>query len=110
MKRLRVYGSSDDLIECDGLPGCAEFNIIEDGPYIASLQIHSPTHGTLRIHIIYDECWSFAVGQSDEDDIYPNWPIKHSVAENGYSMLLEIECADDAKLIPEGKLENLNDL
>ena len=107
MKKLQMFGSSDDLLECDGLPGCDEFNVIKDGPYIASLQVHSPTQGTLRIHAIYDGCWSFAVGQSDEDDIYPNWPIKYSLAKkyNGYSMLLEIECADDAKLIPEGKLE-----
>ncbi len=103
MKKLQVFGSSDDLIEFSGLPGCDEFNIYKAGPYIACFQVCSKTEGSLYIHVIYDGCWSFAVGQSDEDDTYPDWPIKNSLAKeyNGYSMLLEIECADDAKLLRE---------
>ena len=98
MKTLRIYGASDDLIETEGLPGCDEFNVIQDGPHIATLQVYSTGAGCgFSIHAIYDGCWSFAIGQTSEDDEIPDWPVRLSWA--GYTQTIEIDCPDDAEMI-----------
>jgi hypothetical protein len=93
MKTLQMFGASDDLIEVSGIKGADEFNIVKDGPYITSFNIS----GKIRIHAIYDGCWSFAPGQVDEDIPLPNWPIRIKQSEEkDYSTLLEIDVPDDS--------------
>ena len=93
MKTLQMFGASDDLIEISGIKGADEFNIVEDGPYIASFNIS----GKIRIHVIYDGCWCFAPGQVDEDIPLPDWPIRIKQSkEKEYSTLLEIDVPDDS--------------
>ena len=94
MKVCTIYGSSDDLIEIGGVEGAGEFNIISDDLCIASFVLGNK----MRIRALYDGCWSFAVGQVDEDIELPEWPVKISQAENGYSTLLEIKVPDDVKI------------
>jgi hypothetical protein len=64
MQTAIFYGSSDDLIEVDGVKGGDEFNAYTPGDncYAGSFNLG----GKMRIHAIYDGCWSFAVGQVDE--------------------------------------------
>ena len=97
MKTASFYGASDDLIEIAGVPGADEFNICKDGPYIATFNLG----GKVRIHAFYDGCWSFAVGQVDEDIPLPDWPIRITQHEKGYSTQLEIDVPDDTKVFLE---------
>jgi hypothetical protein len=98
MQTATFYGSSDDLIEIGGVKGADEFNIIEDGPYIATFNLG----GKMRIHCLYDGCWSFAVGQVDEEIPLPDWPVRvKQSGENGYSTQLEIDVPDDVKVFQE---------
>lgn len=98
MKTFSMYGASDDLIEASGVRGAKEFYSLEDGTYHGSFNLG----GKMRIHAIYDGCWSFAVGQIDEEIPLPDWPIRIGrTPECAYSTLLEIDVPDDAKLFQE---------
>lgn len=117
MKTLQVYGASDDLIEFSGIEGADEFDICDhpNSPYVATFAVDKQ----LKIHVLYDGRWSFAVGQYDKDIPLPNWPIRISTkymysnkhrramldqfpedkeVDRCYSTLLEIDVPDDAKL------------
>ncbi len=104
-KTFQIYGGSDDLIETSGISGCDEFNVIRDGPYMGSVRIDSED-ASVRVHCLYDGCWSFAVGQVTDDEPFPVWPI--TVDRGGgvpeYSMRVTIEVPDDAVLVPEKSL------
>ena len=101
MQKAQFYGSSDDLIEISGVKGGDEYTISSDetnGKTITSFNLG----GQMRIHVIYDGCWSFAVGQVDEDIKLPDWPIRISQSkENGYSTCLEIDVPDNVKVFQE---------
>lgn len=94
MQTAIFYGASDDLIEVEGIKGADEFNIVADGPWIATFGIG----GKLVVHALYDGCWSFAVGQEDESIPLPDWPIRIKQHEKAYSVRLEIDCPDDVKV------------
>jgi hypothetical protein len=101
MKTFSIYGCSDDLVEAEGIKGCDEFNVIEDDGLVkASFKIVYKK-SALRIRVLYDGCWSFSVGQIDDLD-FPDWKIKTIPSPNcTYSMQIEIEVPDSAKLIRE---------
>lgn len=99
MKTLSVYGSSDDLIEMEGIEGADEFNpkgFRDSDDIMASFDVVSGVDG-LRIYAIYDGCWSFAVGQTNDSYPLPDWPIRIT-NEHDYSVRLEIDCPDDARV------------
>lgn len=85
MKVIEFYGASDDLIEVDGdAPGCDEYNVISDGPLIATFAVEAD-EGGCRVHAIYTTggVWSFAVAQMEEDFPVPaDWTI--STANGGF--------------------------
>jgi hypothetical protein len=100
MKTLTMYGASDDLVEADGIPGADEFDCYQPRP---GEDIHASfvLGGRMRIRAIYDGCWSFAIGQVEEETPLPDWPIRISQHERGYSTLVEIDVPDDVSLIRE---------
>lgn len=77
-----ISGASGDLIEIDG-DIREEYNVIEDGPYIAKLIIG----GRLAVHVLYDGCWSFAPCRVEEDIPIPeSWEIEFGkVGDREYS-------------------------
>lgn len=95
MKTAKFYGASDDLIEVEGIRGADEFNVYGDGPHMARFNLG----GMMRIHAIYDGCWSFAVGMVDEEIPLPDWPVR--LTSEGYSMVLEIDVPDTVKVFQE---------
>ena len=98
MKTAKFYGASDDLIEVEGVKGADEFNVVAAGPHIASFNLG----GKMRIHALYDGCWSFAVSQVDEEIPLPDWPIRISQSKDSkYSTCLEVDVPDDVKLFQE---------
>lgn len=114
MKILTMYGASDDLIEAAGIGDCDAFSA--DGDPSAEVQGRFQvlsSEGQLEIFALYPNtgCWSFAVSQIEDDVALPDWPIRVSQYNKGftkggfrYSTLLEINCPDDARLIriPQG--------
>lgn len=96
------YGASDDLIEVEGVKGADEFSAwTKDDDDVAGV---FNVGGKLRVRAIYDGCWSFSVGQVDEDIPLPDWPIRvRQSASVPYSVALEIECPDDVKVFREGR-------
>lgn len=98
MQTAIFSGASDDLIEIEGVKGADEFNVIADGPYIAAFNLG----GQMRVHAIYDGCWSFAVGQVDEDVQLPDWPVRLSMQPGvAHSTRLEIDVPSNVKVFRE---------
>lgn len=95
MQTAVFYGASDDLVEVEGVKGEDEFTAPGNGPYMGAFNLG----GKIRVHAIYDGCWSFAVGKVDEDIPLPNWPTR--ISETGYTMRLEIDVPDDVKVFRE---------
>jgi hypothetical protein len=114
--KLTVYGSSDDLVEMDGtgvtFPSeggrtTAEYNVYPKGNCPVVFLIRDGADKTRAVlYAIYGEggCWTFAVGQADEEVPVPPglgvvvlapsavtcWP-----SMNGYSMVLTATWDDD---------------
>lgn len=91
MKTFTIYGSSDDLVETSGVPGTDEFNIISSGDHVGTFILGQ----RIRIEVYYDGVWSFALAQVEEEIRFPDWPIRISQADNGYSTYIEIDVPDN---------------
>ena len=96
MKTFYIFGASDDLVECSGLVGCDEFNVHGSIAYHGYISLTSST-GSLKIHIIYDGSWAFAICPQDGDyDKFPDWNIIRSFGHDvRYSETIRIEVPDD---------------
>lgn len=96
--RIEIYGASDDLIEVrvdgknkDEFGGYIEGN----GRYSRSLRVASIGGArAVRVHAIYDGCWSFAVGQIEDGRSLPGWSFV-TEQEHAYSAKLVIVTGDD---------------
>ncbi len=95
MKTLKIYGASDDLVEMDGIAGADEFNCYKDESLLATFVLKADNE-RLRIHAIYDGSWCFALGQVEEDDPMPPWPVRRTWS--GYSEHVEIDVPDHARV------------
>lgn len=101
MKTVIIHGASDDLVWIAGCKGENEFNV---NPHRNGYAGTFNLGGKMRIHAIYDGCWSFAVGQVDEDIPLPDWPIRVKQGiENRYTTAIEIDVPDDVKVFHEVK-------
>ena len=104
MKTLKIYGGSDDLIECSGIDGCDEFNYYggDHNPYMGKLVVKSKEI-SFDVHVIYDGNWLFSVSCRDweEGTVLSSDPavLRTFGDDSPYSETLLIECADDATLI-----------
>lgn len=96
MKRLLFYGYSDDNF-CEEttrteIDNCASGNPIQcliassEGQMFVTGQYSRNNNG----------CWDIGIGQVEEDKPILNWKMKFEAI--GYSMQLEIEVPNDAKL------------
>ena len=75
---ISFEGASDDLVHVSGCPGEDEYNCTKSlpGPIdLGGIFLVSGPTGSLKVTAIYDGCWSFAVGQVDEDVPLPTWPM-----------------------------------
>lgn len=97
---IRFYGASDDLIEVEGCEGADEFNSYEKGPVMWRGDLVAPG-GTdqVRVHALYDGCWSFALGQVMDGHPLPEWPVTVRQHTNtDYSTLVEIDAPEGTRL------------
>lgn len=101
-------GASDDLIHVSGqlnYPECDEIDYAGGDPYKGSFVLKAGEHGgRMRVHAIYDGCWTFAPGLVDEDDEWPGWPIRfrRTPQFREYTLVLEIEAPADTTVTWEG--------
>lgn len=96
--KIEIYGSSDDNIclRVDG-KNKDEFGgyISGEGRYSRALLVSSigGAHA-VRVHAIYDGCWSFAVGQVEDGRSLPRWTFGVG-QEHTYSAKLTIDTGDE---------------
>lgn len=97
---ITIYGASDDLIEVEGCLGADEFNSYEHGPVMWRGDLIAPGGvEAMRVHAVFDGCWSVAVGQVDEDVPLPSWPV--TVRQHRsipYSTVVEVAAPDGTRL------------
>ena len=86
---IKIFGSSDDLIEVEGCTGANEFYAGGSG-LVGGVIYLSSDLGIMKIYALYDGCWHFSVGLNDDGDTFPDWPISICRHKNGYSTVLQI--------------------
>jgi len=113
MQTLTVYGSSDDLVSCEGIDGADEFCMSPDaGPYAGRIKIYRNRLPFLQIICLYDGVWVFAVMPFDEDynEVFPEGEFNYATdierqwgtPVNPYGELLRIKLPDGCLVIQEG--------
>ena len=110
-RKLRFYGSGDDNFCYDVWKGNSWRGEDEIGSDTAAWIIEDFGQQGLQVVGIYAGAsdaaheggvWSVGIAQLDEDVPLPDWPIKFSVHERAYSVALEIEIPDSAKIRAAG--------
>ena len=110
-QKFRFYGSSDDNFCYDVWKGNSWRGEDEIGSDTAAWIIEDFGQQGLQVVGIYagasdaaheGSVWSVGIAQLDEDVPLPDWPIKFSVHELAYSVALEIEIPDSAKIRAAG--------
>jgi len=93
---LKMYGASDDLVECEGIPGCDEFDVYDETPQFIVNHVNH-MEGSLLITAVYSGAWAFAIADNSDDyDGLPPWPIRRTWGNDvPYSETIEID-------VPEG--------
>jgi len=101
MKTLKMYGTSDNLIESEGIDGCDEFNVGYHGGVRSVFDLRLDDEA-IRIHAVYGGSWGFAITSENDRDDYrsiPDWPIRRSFGRDcEYSETIEIDVPNDAVL------------
>jgi len=95
MAVLTVFGSSDDLIELDGIEGADEFN---DTSGTWTGVIEAPDGDTALLYVDYrnNGTWTVALGLWEEDYTLPAWPVEvvSGTEFNSYTTLAKITVPD----------------
>ena len=69
MKEVKIYGASDDLLEIEGdILGADEYNVFSDEILLGYIYLcNFDTDLMLKIYVLYDGYWSFALSPQDEE-------------------------------------------
>lgn len=100
MRKIIIYGSSDDCVEVEG-DFYEEYNVW-NAPCWIRAQV--PSGAGLMVYVHYapegtpGPLWVVGMSQLGEDQPLPDWPMHYRTAENGYSPALCIEAPDDVEL------------
>lgn len=94
MKTFAFYGRSDDCTYGGPINDEEEY-------YNMRLAVNSDEGS---VHVVFDYggrgVWAVGLAPTDEDAVFPEWPIAMRMCENGYSTLLTMEVPDDAVVEP----------
>lgn len=109
-QKFRFYGSSDDNFCYDKMDAQGHWSSGDEiGVYNQSgvwviedfgqqgLQVIG-TYGGTDGSNLEDGVWSVGIAQLAEEVPLPNWPMTFGVNDKGYSVALEIEVPDSAKV------------
>lgn len=109
MKTLQFYGSSDDNFCVEGGGHDDEINNCADGSTMA----YTVKHGGEGLIVTGQYApesipgvWTIGVAPLDEDVPLPEWVIRFSLAERGYSSMLTIEVPDGAEVLSHGEKDD----
>jgi hypothetical protein len=99
MKTFRFYGASDDLFEMEcNSKDIQDDEMSEDECYELT-SFGDQGVETMIVAAKYcpsnTTCWMIGVVPTDEDIPIPNWPMRFSLSERGYSAQLEIDAPDN---------------
>ena len=98
--KLKISGHSDDIVsyelgkKADELSPPENNRGDDDGLFMGTLLVHS-RKGRCVVHVVYDGCWSFAIGKADEEDPAP-WAF--SVTWDGYTQVIEADVPKGTKI------------
>jgi hypothetical protein len=96
---ITFSGGSDDVVTVQTGKDVEEYYTYERGPVMWHADVTDGAIQVVRVTALYDGCWSFAVGQVDDDFPLPDWPISiRQDPHTRYSALLEIDAPDGAKV------------
>lgn len=97
--KIGIYGASDDgvVLEIDGKT-VEEYDTYEPGPVMWRADLRAPDGDIMRVHALYDGCWSIAIGQAEEDTPLPDWDIQ-ILQKSGYSTMAQIEAPAGTELV-----------
>ena len=113
MRTLKFYGASDDLFEVEGTKA-GEPDEIGSFNSITAVKIANDHAGLIvvGVYAAHDDmpkgmpgCWTIGICPLDEDIPLPDWQMKWSLSDLGYSPLLAIETPDDARVSQIGAPE-----
>ena len=95
MQYVTMYGSSDDLVEVEGIIGGDEFN---------GEEVRLSVGGVLAVDFEYalipGSCWGVTITQIDEDLPIPDdWKVTISQNSNGYSVQVNMEIPDGISIV-----------
>lgn len=94
MKPLKFYGASDDLLEISGREQ-DEIGVYTESDLVGRIDIQDG-RDRLRLHVVYDGCWSFAITSPDEE--MPPWGIERTYGEDvDYSETVVVHAPESAK-------------
>lgn len=97
--KIAFYGHSDDCIEIDinGKHRDEVGGYIKgDGNYSRALEVRTIGGAQgVRVHVIYDGCWSFAVGQLEDGRSLPHGWSFAIAQEHPCSTRLTVDTGDD---------------
>ncbi len=105
-KRVRFHGYSDDNFAYDEWKDGRWGGGDEIGQETAAWVIEDfgnqglQVFGTYAPKEIDGGVWVVGVAPLDEDEQFPDWPMKFELHENGYSLALVIDLPDSAKIRP----------
>jgi hypothetical protein len=100
---IRICGEPGELahVTVEGCDGAGRFEPEDRGAGILmwSAELHASPGGALRVHGLYDGCWAFAIGQTDEDNPLPRWPVTFTQTPDlPGSVTVTIAAPDGARL------------
>lgn len=99
---ITFYGASDDLVEVGGCGGAGEFNHYSNAPWTCDLV--APDGTSMQVHLFYDGTWHVGVGQVDEDEPLPPWPLAFASGPDDrpwvpkYSTALTVDAPEGTRL------------
>ena len=110
-RRLKFWGASDDLFECEGTVG-GEPDEVGCFDSSTTVRIKHTSGAGLHVTGLYAPdgcagCWMIGITQLDEDMPLPIWPMHwHAPAGRGYSVMLTIDvpAGTTVELIQDGNV------
>lgn len=106
MLNITFSGSNDDLIDVGGCEGGDEFCNATSNSLKLAGNLIAPDGSGMRVLAFYNQegrnssgCWSFALGQVDEETPWPGWKQSIEQSDTFYSVIVRIEAPTGTKFV-----------
>ncbi len=103
MQRVTIYGTSDDIVEVEGIIGGDEFTVDRNGTVnlcIGGILLVNMSYGK------YGSTWTVEIGQVFEEVPIPDeWDIFLTQHTKGYSVQVNLDIPDNIGVVYAGGRE-----